>query len=94
MSLKLVVLLLVASLGLVACQKIEKEAVEFGTVGGTTLPFTDAVPKDYGPLVGISPGDGGWTTLWFQKPDGTITAVGVDWVNRKMTIDAAVISRR
>lgn len=42
--------------------------------------FADAIPDDYGPLVGVTqnPTDSGWVGLWFQKSDKTVTAVFVN----------------
>ncbi len=88
-------LVLVLSLGLAACTPIEDQYVPQGSVGGATMPSADAIPKDYGRFVGVSPGnDQGWVALWFEKPDGTITAVGVNWVQREMLTDVAVVKRR
>jgi hypothetical protein len=91
---KVATLLMALSLGLSACKKIEQEAVAEGDVGTAVVPYKDAIPRDYGRLIAVSPEDRGWISLWFEKPDGTITAVGVNWIERKMLTDAAVISRR
>jgi hypothetical protein len=42
--------------------------------------FSNAIPDDYGPLVGVTqnPTDSGWVGLWFQKSDKTVTAVFVN----------------
>ena len=88
-------LMLVLSLGLASCAEIEGYEAVQGSIGSATTPFADAIPKDYGRFVGVSRGnDQGWNALWFEKPDGTITAVGVNWVQRKMLTEVAVVERR
>lgn len=88
-------LLLVLIVGLAACSKIEQYEAHEGSIRGAAAPFTDAIPKAYGRFVGVSHGDDqGWNALWFEKPDGTITVVGVNWVQRKMLTEVAVVERR
>ena len=41
--------------------------------------MTDAIPLEYGDLVGASPvGDSGWALLFFQRPDKSIVGVYVN----------------
>jgi hypothetical protein len=42
--------------------------------------FSNAIPDEYGALIGVTynPVDPAWATLWFQKPDRTISAVFVN----------------
>jgi hypothetical protein len=44
------------------------------------IKFSDAIPDEYGALSGVTynPADPAWATLWFQKPDRTISAVFVN----------------
>ncbi len=77
-------LFLVAMCSLVfSCKKIEPaESVTANLAGELKLEpakFADAIPDDYGPLVGVTqnPKDPGWVGLWFQKSDRTVTAVFV-----------------
>jgi len=63
-----------------SCRKIEPvSANAAGPLQFTPTKFADAIPDDYGPLIGLTqnPTDPGWVGLWFQKPDRTITAVFV-----------------
>jgi hypothetical protein len=91
---KVAMLVLAVSFGFSACKKVEPEPIALGDVGSVNVPFKDAIPREYGRLVGVSPEDDGWNSLWFEKSDGTITAVGVNWIEHKMLLEAAVISRR
>jgi len=54
-----------------------------GAVGELKLQpakFTDAIPDDYGPLIGVTQNarDPAWIGLWFQKADKTVNAVFVN----------------
>lgn len=63
-----------------SCRKIEPvNARVAGELKLEPARFADAIPDDYGPLIGVSqnPSDPGWVGLWFQKSDRTITAVFV-----------------
>ncbi len=62
-------------LAMASCTKLDRAT---GPLIDTTK-FADAIPQDYGPLIGVthspdSPGVG----LWFQKSDGTVVAVFVN----------------
>ncbi len=67
-----------------ACQKIEStrpfEGRGRGALRMDNAKFDDAIPAEYGDLIGVSsrPGSAGWTQAWFMKPDKTIVVV---WVN-------------
>lgn len=66
----------------ISCQK--REAMEYpkvaGPLGLELTKFADAIPDDYGTLVGVTEitRNPGWVGLWFQRPDKTITAVFVN----------------
>ncbi|HEV1994627.1 MAG TPA: hypothetical protein VGR03_09870 [Candidatus Acidoferrum sp.] len=65
----------------VSCKKLgEPRPGPTGPLTFETVKFTDAIPKDYGPLIGVTqnPAAPGWAGLWFQRSDGTITAVFVN----------------
>ena len=51
-----------------------------GPLNWETAKFADAIPHDYGPLIGLTqnPQTPGWVGLWFQRSDGTIAAVFVN----------------
>ena len=59
----------------VSCKKLETGPLKY-----ETARFTDAVPQDYGSLIGVSQNSQApdWVVLWFQKSDGTIVAVSVN----------------
>jgi hypothetical protein len=64
-----------------ACQKLEPAPTT--TKGQGLLQFDavgslDAIPLDYGTLVGVAQASPGWVSLWFQRPDHTIV---VSFVN-------------
>lgn len=72
---------LAVCLGTSSCQK--RTPVSSGVAGELKFQpakFTDGIPDDYGPLIGVTqnPADAAWVGLWFQKQDRTITAVFVN----------------
>jgi hypothetical protein len=79
---KRVVVLVILAVGLVtiSCRKLEQPPRPMGALPLQKVKFNDAIPKDYGTLVGVTqnPAAPAWAGLWFQKPDGTITVVFVD----------------
>jgi hypothetical protein len=75
--------LCVLAVCLVASSCKKREPIDANMVGELKFAptkFADAIPDDYGPLIGVTqnPKDSVWVGLWFQKPDRTITAVFVD----------------
>jgi hypothetical protein len=67
-------------LATVSCQKLETAKPRFGgPMTYVAAKFPDAIPAEYGTLTGVSQNPKApWTSLWFQKPDGTVTAVFVN----------------
>ncbi len=63
----------------ISCKKIERPSAK-GPLTFEPSRFTAAIPDDYGSLVGVTqnPRTPAWNTLWFQKPDRTITAVFIN----------------
>jgi len=58
----------------VSCTKLQSP----GPLTREAAKFTDAIPKEYGSLVGLTYNQAqGWAGLWFQAADGTITMVSV-----------------
>jgi len=58
----------------VSCTKLQSP----GPLTREAAKFTDAIPKEYGSLVGLTYNQPqGWAGLWFQAADGTITMVSV-----------------
>jgi hypothetical protein len=71
----------VLALSLVACQKLDKgpqSPQSMGPLKFDAAQFADAIPLDYGTLVGVTQNSPGWVGLWFQRPDNTIV---VSFVN-------------
>ena len=90
------VILLVSSIGLSACQRLEPEFTREGELPFEQSRFSDAVPLDYGALVGVTPHPetAHWAALWFEKPDRTIAVVWVNVVNGEIKEDVCLIPRR
>lgn len=64
-----------------SCKKLEPiNAVQEGSLKLEATKFADAIPDDYGPLIGVTQNadNPAWVSLWFQKPDKTINAVFVN----------------
>jgi hypothetical protein len=64
-----------------SCRKLEPvNEMQAGQLKLGPTQFADAIPDDYGPLVGVTqnPENPAWVGLWFQKPDKTVNAVFVN----------------
>jgi hypothetical protein len=72
--------LLAACLAALGCQQIPRAVQPSGQLLIEHPALTEGIPPEYGRLVGISQHAAGpkWVTLWFEAPDETITAVGVN----------------
>jgi hypothetical protein len=81
---------------LTACEKLPQHPSE-GVAGVPPKPIgmTDAIPLDYGDLVGVTTAETpGWALLYFQRPDKSLVAVYVN-ANRGIIWDQAIdIPRR
>lgn len=88
--------ILVLCSGIISCEKLETGPVEpmQGQLRSEPAPFLDAIPAEYGRLVGISPVSQGWDALWFEKPDRTLVVVGVKWTQGVILDQVLVIPRR
>jgi len=91
-----IVFMAVLAVGLVSsCSKVEREDLSFGSLKSVELPSPNSIPAEYGRFVGVSSGTAAtWPALWFEKPDGTITAVGVNWAGAEMLTRVTVVERR
>lgn len=92
----LLLLLVVLTFGL-SCKKLETARPEVaGPLPFNATKFADAIPADYGNLIGITqnPQNAGWVGLWFQKPDQTITAVFVNVEQGRIYEKTLTIPRR
>jgi len=72
---------LAACLVTISCSKLEPVgAVREGELKLDTTKFADAIPDEYGPVIGVTQNaeNPAWVTLWFQKPDKAITAVFIN----------------
>lgn len=79
---KLIVALCILAISLVtvSCKKLGEPKKPTGPLTYQTLKFNDAIPQDYGPLIGVTQNAQypEWVGLWFHKSDGTIIAVFVN----------------
>jgi hypothetical protein len=72
------------SIALTSCTELRTEAPQ-------TVDFQKAIPLEYGSLVAVtSHPETGWTTLWFEKPDQTVVAVGVNVKRGKIGLVATI----
>ncbi len=97
MSGKLLIVLsiMVLAFASASCKKLEGAGdIAQGKMMSEAVPFVDAIPAEYGRLVGISAVDRGWNALWFEKENGTIVVIGVNWAKRKMMNKVALIPRK
>lgn len=72
--------ILAVCLATVSCTKLGEPTQSTGPLAWETAKFGDAIPHDYGPLIGLTqnPQAPGWVGLWFQRSDGTIAAVFIN----------------
>jgi hypothetical protein len=91
----------VLSVGLLflACEKLEtakRGEYKAGPLKFETSEFTDAIPLEYGKLVGVTmhPQSSHWAALWFQAEDSTISVVWVNVVEKRIQEDVLKIPRR
>lgn len=90
--------ILAVCLGTISCQK--RESLVYPKVTGPLAlepaKFADAIPNDYGTLVGVteSARNPGWVGLWFQRSDKTITAVFVNIEQGKIHERVLTIPRK
>jgi hypothetical protein len=70
----------VLAIGLVGCEKLpqQPQAAEAG-VPPKAIGMVDAIPLEYGDLIGLSNTENpGWALLFFQRPDKSIVGVYVN----------------
>lgn len=68
-------------LATLSCSKMQPiDANRTGELKFDPTKFADAIPDEYGPLIGVTQNaeNPAWVGLWFQKPDKTITATFVN----------------
>ena len=68
-----------ATVATVSCTKIVSGGDKLvGPLAFKLAGPANAIPDEYGTLVGVTQPSSEWAALWFQKPDKTITAVFVN----------------
>ena len=88
-------LVLAVSLALFGCEKIETPTVGPATLAPVKLAQRDAIPLEYGDLVGVTPAaDVGGVVFYFQKPDKTIVTVYVNMTHGVIGENVVEIPRR
>src|SRR6266851_7249372 len=88
--------ILAMSLVIVSCKKLGQPTNPTGPLTYETVKFVDAIPQDYGPLISVTqnPQAPGWVGLWFQRSNGSVTAVFVNVDNGKIYERALTIPRK
>ncbi len=74
-------LCVVLALSFSACQKLDQGPAAPkapGPLKFDAAQFADAIPLEYGTLVGVTQNSPGWVGLWFQKRDNTIVVAFVN----------------
>ena len=86
------VLFLIIS-SLLSCTRVQ-EPVQ-GTLGTIKLKSLNAIPMEYGSLVGVTanPEDSRWAQLWFEDDDKTIRVVSVGFFDRQILEKVTLIPR-
>jgi hypothetical protein len=93
------VLLVVLSAGFTSCQKLPSgppTAASQGPLALEKVKFQDAIPLEYGDLVGVTPHPETpkWAALWFEKPDKTVAVVWVNIAEGKLGEKVTTIPRK
>jgi hypothetical protein len=95
---KRVVALSILAVGLatVSCRKLNQPGNPTGPLTYEQAKFVNAIPQDYGPLIGVTGNakDPSWSALWFQRSDGTITAVFVNVQDGRLYEKVLTIPRK
>jgi hypothetical protein len=88
--------ILAVCLAIVSCRKLDTETPRMSGPAFELAKFTDAIPDDYGTLIGVTqnPQSAKWVGLWFQRPDKSITAVFVNIEQGKIYEKALTIPRK
>jgi hypothetical protein len=89
--------ILAVCLATFSCKKLESEGPKMsGPLAFEPSKFADAIPDDYGTLIGVTQNSQSpmWISLWFQKPDKTITAVFVNVEQGKIYEKTLTIPRK
>ncbi len=94
-ALLLVVLALI--LGAMACQQLPAQRpIVKGALQTEEISYTDAIPLDYGTLVGVTalPEYPYTAGLWFERADKTIVLVKVNVALGQIQKNALILPRR
>jgi hypothetical protein len=85
--------ILALCLATVSCTKLNQSQ---GPLTWETAKFSDAIPQNYGPLIGLTQNQRTpeWVGLWFQRSDGTIAAVFVNLQEGKISDKVLTIPRK
>jgi hypothetical protein len=91
--------LIVMTLAIISCERLRPEEAMIQAARQLkieTLPSLDAIPVDYGNLVGVTSNSSkpDWAELWFEKPDKTIVVVWVNFVYGALRNEYVVIPRK
>ena len=80
----------------ISCKKVDPIDPSAGPLMFEPAKFADAIPDDYGVLIGVTQNSQfpEWSSLWFQKPDKTVTAVFVNVVQGRIYEKALKIPRK
>lgn len=84
------------SAAVAGCQKLPVKLSVRGQVPLQRAAYVDAIPSEYGELVGVVPDASvaSGVRLWFVRPDKSITVVFFDYYKGSIGTDVFVIPRR
>jgi hypothetical protein len=82
--------------GAISCEKLPMGPGAHGALKTEPAKFSDAIPAEYGDLVGvvINPRAPTWAALWFQRLDKSIVVTRVNTGDGRMADQVLVIPRR
>lgn len=87
---------LVVAGAILGCGRTEDPPAARGPIPSQPAPFADAIPLDYGNLVGVTvnPQSPSWSALWFEAPDRGVTVVWVNTDQGRLHDQVVTIPRR
>ena len=82
--------------GAISCEKLPVDPGVFGALKTERAKFSDAIPAEYGDLVGVvvDPRAPTWASLWFQRLDKSIVVTRVNTLDGRLASEVLVIPRR
>lgn len=95
----MVIVLLVSTICVVSCERLEvavPDLAKEGPLKFSDIQISDGISATFGRFVAVTPhpSDGHWAALWFEQDNGTISIVWVNVVKRRIQENVLTIPRK